>query len=64
MKHISEVFKYSEAHKQLSKRQEENEIKKGKQKQVLIWYDLFVDYISNQDKNLYNEACEYADKNE
>ena len=40
------------------------EIKKGKEKQVLIWYDLFVEYISNQDKNLYNEACEYADKNE
>ena len=64
MKHISEVFKYSDAYKQLSKMQEENEIKKGKEKQVLIWYDLFVDYISNQDKNLYNEACEYADKNE
>ena len=64
MKHISEVFKYSDAYKQLSKRKEENEIKKGKEKQVLIWYDLFVDYISNQDKNLYNEACEYADKNE
>ena len=34
------------------------------EKQVLKWYDLFVDYISDQDKNLYNEACEYADKNE
>jgi len=27
MEHISEVFKYSHAYKQLSKRQEENEIK-------------------------------------
>jgi hypothetical protein len=28
------------------------------------WYDLFVDYIYDQDKNKYNEACEYADNNQ
>ena len=39
-------------------------IKKGMEKQVLKWYDLFVDYIENADHNLYDEACEYADNNE
>jgi len=27
------------------------------------WYDLFVDYVQKVNSNLYNEACEYADKN-
>ena len=39
-------------------------IKKGKEEQVLRWHYLFVDYIADQDKILYNEACEYADENE
>lgn len=30
---------------------------------TLDWYDLFVDYIEEVNINLYNEACEYADKN-
>ena len=28
------------------------------------WYNLFVDYIYDQDRNKYNEACEYADNNQ
>jgi len=39
-------------------------IKKGKEEQVLRWFNLFVDYVGNRDSNLYNEACEYADENE
>ena len=31
---------------------------------VFIWFNNFVDYIQNQNSNLYNEACEYADNNE
>jgi hypothetical protein len=26
------------------------------------WFDLFVDYVYDNNSNLYNEACEYADK--
>ena len=26
------------------------------------WYDYFVDYVYKVNKNLYNDACEYADK--
>lgn len=39
-------------------------IKKGKEEQVLRWFNLFVDYVEIKDRNLYNEACEYADENE
>ena len=39
-------------------------IKKGKEEQVLKWYDLFVDYVEDADSSLYDEACDYADKNE
>jgi hypothetical protein len=39
-------------------------IKKGKEEQVLRWFNLFVDYVESYDSNLYNEACEYADENE
>ena len=28
----------------------------------LQWFNHFVDYVGNVDSNLYNEACEYADK--
>jgi hypothetical protein len=31
---------------------------------ILEWYNNFVDYIEEIDINLYNEACEYADKKE
>lgn len=31
-------------------------------KNQLEWYNLFVDYVQSLDINLYNEACEYADK--
>jgi len=31
---------------------------------ILEWYDNFVDYIEEMDINLYNEACEHADKKE
>jgi|TARA_R100000995_G_scaffold18009_2_gene7319 transcription elongation factor Elf1 len=30
--------------------------------QKLDWYDDFVDYIQEININIYNEACEYADK--
>lgn len=30
----------------------------------LEWYNCFVDYIQEQDPNLYNKACEYADYEE
>ena len=33
-------------------------------KQVLEWYDNFVDYVMQYDSNVYNSACEYADKKE
>jgi hypothetical protein len=26
------------------------------------WFDLFADYIYDNNSNLYNEACEYADR--
>lgn len=28
------------------------------------WFNSFVDFVGNVDRNLYNEACEYADKTE
>jgi hypothetical protein len=28
------------------------------------WFNNFVDYVQNQDNNLYNEACKYADERE
>jgi hypothetical protein len=30
----------------------------------LEWYNYFVDYIQEVDRNLYNKACEYADLEE
>ena len=30
----------------------------------LDWFNHFVDYIENTDRNLYNQACEYADNKE
>jgi len=27
----------------------------------LEWFNNFVDYVGNIDRNLYNQACEYAD---
>ena len=30
-------------------------------KQVLEWYDNFVDYVMHYDSNVYYSACEYAD---
>jgi len=33
-------------------------------KQRLEWYDYFVDYVEGCDRNLYNDACEYADNKE
>ena len=35
-----------------------------KEKQVLEWYDNFVDYVMQYDNNVYNAACEYADLKE
>jgi hypothetical protein len=32
--------------------------------QVLEWFNSFVDFVENVDRNLYNQACEYADKTE
>ena len=31
-------------------------------KSQLEWYNLFVDYTQSVDINLYNEACEYSDR--
>lgn len=28
----------------------------------LQWFNHFVDYVGNNNSNLYNEACEYADE--
>ena len=28
------------------------------------WFNNFVDYVQNQNNNLYNEACKYADERE
>jgi len=36
----------------------------NKEKQLLKWYDLFVNYVEDQNINIYNEACDYADDNE
>ena len=30
--------------------------------ELLDWYDFFIDYIQENNINLYNQACEYADK--
>ena len=37
---------------------------KQNDKQVLKWFHLFADYIQETNRNLYNNACKYADKNE
>jgi len=39
-------------------------IKEEKQKihKDMMWFDLFVDYVHDNNINIYNEACEYADK--
>lgn len=31
---------------------------------TLEWFNSFVDYVECFDRNLYNQACEYADKKE
>ena len=36
----------------------------GDERTPLDWYDDFVDYVQETMPNLYNEACEYADKKE
>ena len=36
----------------------------GDERSPLDWYDDFVDYVQETMPNLYNEACEYADKKE
>lgn len=28
----------------------------------LQWYDFFMEYVQEVDINMYNEACDYADK--
>ena len=33
-------------------------------KQLIQWFNHFVDYVANMNNNLYNEACEYADAQE
>jgi len=33
-------------------------------KRELEWFNSFVDYVGNIDRNLYNEACQYADGDE
>ncbi|QDP56275.1 MAG: hypothetical protein GOVbin3009_42 [Prokaryotic dsDNA virus sp.] len=38
--------------------------KENSSKQVLEWYDNFVDYVMQYYSNIYNSACEYADLKE
>ena len=38
--------------------------KKTTDEEWLEWYDRFVDYVMQCNKNLYNSACEYADEEE
>jgi hypothetical protein len=34
-------------------------------KQALVnWYDFFVDYVQENHRNIYNNACEFADRKE
>jgi hypothetical protein len=34
-------------------------------KQALVnWYDFFVDYVEENHRNIYNNACEFADRKE
>ena len=40
--------------------QKENETLKTK----LEWYDMFVDYVQYYDNNIYDSACEHADRND
>ena len=28
------------------------------------WYDFFVDYVQDNHRNIYNDACDYADERE
>ena len=28
------------------------------------WFDFFVDYVQDNHRNIYNEACDYADRYE
>ena len=37
---------------------------KQNDKQVLKWFNLFADYIHETNRNIYNDACKYADRNE
>lgn len=34
----------------------------AKKEMVLDWFNHFVDFIANYNSDLYNDACEYADK--
>ena len=33
-------------------------------KQLIQWFNHFVDYVASMNNNLFNEACEYADSQE
>ncbi len=35
-----------------------------KLKHQLEWFNFFVDYVQENNSNIYNSACEYADKKE
>jgi hypothetical protein len=41
--------------------QQENRLKQIRESKV-EWFDLFADYVYDNNSNLYNEACEYADR--
>ena len=30
--------------------------------QIIEWFNNFVDYVGNNDSNMYNDACDYADQ--
>lgn len=45
-------------------KQEEHEKEIINNKKVIAWFNDFADYIENVNINIYNEACEFADKTE
>lgn len=34
------------------------------QASLINWYDFFVDYVQENHRNIYNNACEFADRKE
>jgi len=57
--------------KQIEELQKENtklkrslKVRNEKVNNAFEWFNSFVDFVGNNSRNIYNEACEYADNKE